>query len=57
MMISAAGDFNAQSSVLSGKMVHGINIMRVLMPVRILFFIEFIPFQLVRNGNRTGANK
>lgn len=38
-MISATGDFNAQSKVLSGSIVHGIKIIMVLIVVNILFFI------------------
>ncbi len=38
-MISAAGDFNAQSNVLRGSIVHGIKIIMVLIVINILFFI------------------
>lgn len=38
-MISAVGDFNAQSNVLRGSIVHGIKIIMVLIVINILFFI------------------
>ena len=46
-MIYAAGDSSAQSKVRRGRIVHGINSIRVAMAVQILFFIFMISFRII----------